>query len=456
MIVKTEKGRVFRKFLNANTGVVADSLKEVYAGEPLSKEGLSWYFTIGYVPGDMTLFENIYCLPGGATCEIIKGGYKVLERFYYEDLIDKAKYADISEEKLLTQTHQTLLTVVEEGYRQDKNIVLALTGGLDSRLLLGALLEVTEAKNIFAFSWGFKNSYDYEIGKILGKKVGLKHYSYDLNSIPFGVNELQRFAELSDCNTNLFEQPPVQLIQRDFSSHTQWYGMLGGTASGSNLPDSWLETPESFYLLNERKRTGRLSDVAYSVMGESIGVEDVKNLLKDYKVISHDMIDIYNHHERLIAHTVFFKGNKYCIPFASDEWLGLTLSLPSSFRNRKRYLLIEIIRKFYSELAKVPSANNKGLPLTAQKGEMFFLKLKDRLRVKNTGLRKKFLELSNLSKSKDWSYLLDDYLLKKDIGFEKLNKAAECLLNESNRIDHFKTIELLFSISIIKNLNSKC
>lgn len=75
-VVETAIGRVERTFYNANTGVVGDSLQAVYNGEPFDRKSLVWYFSLGYVPGDLTLFQNIFCLPGGAKCEVAKGGIK--------------------------------------------------------------------------------------------------------------------------------------------------------------------------------------------------------------------------------------------------------------------------------------------------------------------------------------------------------------------------------------------
>src|SRR5690606_30782203 len=109
-----------------------------------------------------------------------------------------------------------LVEVVEKEFLKNRNMALGLTGGLDSRLLLGALLEVTEARNIKSFSWGFEDTYDFEIGNAIAKRYGIAHRAYDLNRIPFGMHNLESFALLSDCNTNLFDQPPVAEISRDF------------------------------------------------------------------------------------------------------------------------------------------------------------------------------------------------------------------------------------------------
>ncbi|WKZ61655.1 MAG: asparagine synthase-related protein [Cyclobacteriaceae bacterium] len=452
MIIETTKGRIHRTFFNANTGKVGTSLVEVHQGEPFSKESLAWYFSIGYVPGDKTLFENIYCLPGGATCKLSKGGYEVINRFYYEDLIDPNRFLSVGRPQLIREAKEVLLRVVEREFNANKNMALGLTGGLDSRLLLGALLDVTEAKNIQTFSWGYKNTYDYEIGRALAKKVGVDHISYDLNVIDFSLENLKEFGVRSDFNTNLFEQPPIFELERDFKNANIWYGVLGGTTSGSNLPISSFEKPESYFLSTERKRTGVLSDVSYSILNKSIAIDDVAQLMSDYKYVDFDLIDIYNHHERLIGHSVFFGTNSYSAPLASDEWISFSLSLPKNSRSRKRAFLKDLIRFHYPVLSKLPLANTKGLPLKYGWLDLIKHKLKSLDRTDNGALRKKFIKLQDLYKRKNWGKEVEILFAENSICGVDLKDRYEGLMSEVHKVNHWKTLELIFSVMIIHDV----
>jgi asparagine synthase (glutamine-hydrolysing) len=451
MIVETTKGRIHRTFFNANTGKVGKSLVEVHQGEPFSKESLAWYFSIGYVPGDKTLFENIFCLPGGATCKLNKGGYEVIKRFYYEDLVDPKRFVSVDRDQLIRKAKEVLLKVVEREYCANKNMALGLTGGLDSRLLLGALLDVTEAKNIKSFSWGYKNTYDYEIGKALAKRVGVDHLSYDLNAINFSLENLIEFGVRSDFNTNLFEQPPIFQLERDLKDVNIWYGVLGGTTSGSNLPVSSFERPESYFLSTERKRTGVLSDVSYSIFNRSITTNDVVRLVGDYKYVDFDMIDIYNHHERLIGHSVFFGNNRYSIPFASDEWISFSLSIPKGNRSRKRTFLRDLIRFHYPILSELPLANTKGLPLKYGWFDLIRHKLKGFSGKDTSTLRKKFIKLQDLYGFDNWKVVYDSLFLGNNICGVDLKGKYTGMIGEIHKVNHWKTLELIFSIALIHN-----
>lgn len=456
-IVETVKGRVQRTFYNANTDTVGDSLKEVYNGEQFDRKSLVWYFSLGYVPGDLTLFQNIFCLPGGAKCEIGNGNYKVIDRFYYEDLVTPGKFDGADEPEILKIAHTTIVEVVQELYSKNKDVVLALTGGLDSRLLLGALLEVTEARNLQSFSWGKKGTYDYEIGKLLSKKFGLKHKAYDLRSIPFGIDQLTKFADLSDANTNLFEQPPIEYLIRDFENRNLWLGVVGGAASGSNLPISLLENPESYFLKSENKRTGTLASTAESLLGESIHPSDVRELTKGYKTHDFDSIDIYNHHERLIGHTVFSRKFNYTVPFSADPWLSFCLSLSAKHRNRNRTMLVDLLSTYYKRLSKVSSGNRKGNPLVQSKVSRLFNAGIGRVLGNRSVVakRRKFLTVADFdmeisSVLSMGSSSLDIFADSLDVStfrkqYELLSKEFETEI-----YDHVKTLELIFSLIIIQ------
>lgn len=387
-----------------------------------------------------------------------KRGYKVLDRFYYEDLIKPDRFDGMDEASILNAAHTTITEVVETLYLKNKDVVLALTGGLDSRLLLGALLEVTEGKNIKSFCWGFEDTYDYEIGKLLGKRFGLKHSSYNLMQLPFGIDQLKCFAEISDANTNLFEQPPIEFLNRDFHNANLWLGVLGGTASGSNLPVSKLENPESFFLQQEKSRTGLLTSAAQTLLGESITPADVKALTKDYRVLTHDTLDIYNHHERLIGHTVFVRGFSFVVPFQSLKWLSMCLSLPGEYRNKKRPILVKLLNTHYKALAKLPTANTKGRPLV-QSGLKRFLNsgINKFFPRRTTGKRAKFRTLNEfdmqlnellplvLSSLDDFEPVLDV------VNFENRLKLI-CNEHQYKIFDHTKTLELIISLIVISRV----
>ena len=78
--------------------------------------------------------------------------------------IDKARYSDVPFEELVRVGVGKLRNTVGELWVEGREHVVPLSGGLDSRLILGALLEHSDARDIRTFTYGIAGSYDFEIG----------------------------------------------------------------------------------------------------------------------------------------------------------------------------------------------------------------------------------------------------------------------------------------------------
>jgi asparagine synthetase B (glutamine-hydrolysing) len=60
-----------------------------------------------------------------------------------------------------------------------------LSGGLDSRTLLGGLLKFTSADNIKTFTYGLPGTFDFEIGRDISKRFGVQNFSLNFNDVEF-------------------------------------------------------------------------------------------------------------------------------------------------------------------------------------------------------------------------------------------------------------------------------
>src|SRR6056297_2481821 len=179
-IYKNEAVGKERLFYNSHNKTIGHSLEEVYANNSLSKQGLSWFLEIGFVPGNLTLFDGIYTLPNGSEIEWNGKNPKVKKRFYYENLIIPEQHEGKDYQTLLEEGIRLCKKVVGRLFEQSHQTpVVMLTSGLDSRLILGAILESTSASNIESFTWGIPGTYDYEISKKIARKYDIKHTRID-------------------------------------------------------------------------------------------------------------------------------------------------------------------------------------------------------------------------------------------------------------------------------------
>ena len=148
----------------------ARTLANKYELHKVDKESLTEFRMTGYVTGKDTLFKDLSKLRAG---EALLFGQNTLEfkRYYqfHSALTDTKKEIDlINELEDITNTVFDRLIESMHGRR----IVIPLSGGLDSRLVLCKLLE-RGAKNIFTFSYGSPGNRDALAAKDIASKLGL-------------------------------------------------------------------------------------------------------------------------------------------------------------------------------------------------------------------------------------------------------------------------------------------
>lgn len=353
-----------RLYHNLETNQVGQSLSEVYNGNKISLSALKWFLHSGFIPGKATLFNGIETLPSGA--KVLKEGSSIqIERkFVLEDLIVPEKHEGKTAKQLAKEAAYLINTEVEHSFKKSTNqVILPLTSGLDSRTILGALLECTEAKNLICFTWGIPNTYDWDVSVKMAKKLGITHYTYDLSKYKLTEERLFGFADMCDYAVPLFEHWPTEWAE-DLAKQTNgalWMGLLGGSLSGSNLPRKKHSDP----LLALSANNNRVSDndnFVGEMLGEVLTKEDINVAIADISKISHDTIDFYCHHEKFIAPLKLHRNFQYVLPFASPELISFFLSLPMDYR-KDRFLQRKILLAHYPNLAKFPSNRNAGLGL---------------------------------------------------------------------------------------------
>jgi len=418
-------------FYNEHSGKIGGHLHDVYDGNALSEKGLAWFLELGFVPGELTLFDGIKCLPSGAEVEWDGKIANVKNYYRYEDLIRPEQHEGKSHKDLFDEGLALCRSTVHKLYTSsNKKPVLPITSGLDSRLLLGALMECTTADKIETYTWGLPNTYDLDVGAQLAKHYGIKHREFDVTKYELTEKRLLDYAKLTDCNASLFKTWPVEDILSLYGEdeHSIWMGLLGGSASGANLLWSQLENPyQAFFPQNTSGQ--RFSSFAAIFMDMRPEMSDVKYLARDFNSVSHDVLDLYFHHGGYIAHCKILRGLDITIPFADPDLLSFFLSLPIEQRLR-RILLWEIIVKGFPHLADYPSNRTYGAPLSQVKSKSSKIsRVINRIKGKaaNQQKRRKFMDLQNMIRKDDFYHNLFKSKLQ--------NLADRKILKNSHLID---------------------
>ncbi len=160
-------------------GDYPDTLNETHV---LKKDTISKYefFATGYVTGNQTIYEDIYQLQAGQYL-IIENNTCRLHTYYqylHQDFIDYTEEkARIELDKCVTNAMERLIT-----YAKGRQLVIPLSGGYDSRLIVLKLKELGYT-NILCFSYGKLNNVESLISKKVADHLGLKWVFIDYEPI---------------------------------------------------------------------------------------------------------------------------------------------------------------------------------------------------------------------------------------------------------------------------------
>ncbi len=123
----------------------------------------------------------------------------------------------------VTQLYEKLNELISLPFNENSRILLALSGGMDSRMLLSMLMESREKKDILrnnddpffeAFTFGLPKDLDVEIPLILSRKFGFKHNIYfdDFVFDEITITQLTEFV----LNTKLTFPASEYLLKRNY------------------------------------------------------------------------------------------------------------------------------------------------------------------------------------------------------------------------------------------------
>ena len=138
------------------------------------------FLVTGYVTGPDTLFEGIFQLQAGEFLVVDKlsGNFSVNRYFHYLH----GDYSTETQEQLLMSLNEVMVSVfnrlIDTTTKRGKIIVVPLSGGLDSRLIV-AMLRQLGVEDVICFSYGKTGNHEAEISKKVAEALGYRWYFVD-------------------------------------------------------------------------------------------------------------------------------------------------------------------------------------------------------------------------------------------------------------------------------------
>ena len=260
--------------------------------------------------------------------------------------------------QMIDQAHDLFMKAVE--VEPNKQNVLPLSGGYDSRAILAGLLEQKEVKDLSIVSYGTKGTYDFEIVKILDKKLGLNVSFIDINNQAITQQDLMSTARNGAHWTFLFDayfrQPMYKRYGRDAA---YWSGYLAGEVAGSHVfkekSKTWKEALDRFISWN------------YYTKGQGLLPNDFspydllpKQAMLDHnKVALHDQVDFYIRQCNYVERIVVGNGYEHRIPFLDVDLMKFYFSIPYEYRY-KRTLYRKWLGSKFKDIFSLPTQSDYG------------------------------------------------------------------------------------------------
>ncbi|MEK6477769.1 asparagine synthase-related protein [Catalinimonas sp. 4WD22] len=293
--------------------------------------------------------------------------FKPKDELFQDFDVDKSRYESSSHHELVHLGSSLILSAIEKNFAYNQKHLVPISGGMDSRAILAALLQFTEAENIYTYTFGTPNTLDYDIGNEIAEHVGTKHNAFNLLKYQYTLNELLDISSRVQKQTVLFHHPPIHIIDSTYPDHIIWSGFMGDPITGSHLPtlpaSSLEKAKESFIAKNIYVKSVDLREHTESYFFDLIDYYGIQDISLE------ETLDFLNRQTKFIAPHVLMKGYQYKLPFLDRDFVNFFLSVPSNFR-KNQSLYIDILLNKFPELFSLRTKNNLGLPLRASKNRI--------------------------------------------------------------------------------------
>ena len=310
-------------------------------------------------------------------------------------------FDELNESELVNIGSKILLDVIKDKMGTNKKHLVPLSGGCDSRAIVGSLLKYTNASNIKTFTYGIPGSFDYEIGKDLSKSLGIEHFEIDLSKQKYSLEMLLNTSKRFNHQTFLFYHPDYDIIQEKFIDHIYWSGFSGDNSAGSHIPKWESEEMSTNYIIKKFLQNNLyvksiylacepLDSLIPLIDGQSVKIENLSR---------YETLDFYNRQTKYIEPHVCPLGFNVIAPFSSHEWLNFICSVPTKYR--KNVILYEkILLQTFPELFTFPTKNKYGLSLKSSNFSVMMKKINFKIQNKigfNDVINKKLLNYFDIN-----------------------------------------------------------
>ena len=435
--------KVFYTYINGNFifSPMIKPLLELGAEKKIDKGALVEFLTFGSILSDRTLVESIKILKPGTILKLSKNKITIDNYHSYENV---EEFDNRPKEILASELKEIWQKAVDIRLKKEGKIYALLSGGLDSRAIISALLKSIPRENLTVFTYGEQKSYEYIISDKITTDMGINKKILPTYKKDF---EKQYFLSL-ECNEAMIDATPYFPIfeyqKIESITHEIFSGYLGGELMGPGIfkglfkkyrkIEEDIEFRKNFFFnyhkLNDKKIIENLINPEYIAKADLFSsynetIKDIEEIPIE-KFPNYCAIWLFIHGSpKNTAFTNFRFRNKfrYILPFLDNDLIDFVLKIPPKLRYDKNFYKYMLLNH-YPELFKYPTKNSFGLNL-------------------NTNKIRILLRRINLA-SKVRINKISTYIIKRNIFFNKLENYIDYnnLLRTNNEYRDFIKLNL--------------
>ena len=274
--------------------------------------------------------------------------------------VDPSRYVGMDDADLIREHERLLRQAVMRRFKPDRQHLVPLSGGLDSRAILAVLLEATDAANLHTCTFGTPGSLDYDIGCQLARQLGTVHEALPLSATRYDRGKLLEASRRVRHQTVLFHHPPLDVWDDLYGDHLVWSGFLGDKlAESPRVELSDAQARATFLAINTYVRSTELTDGNDAALHRILQRDETRS-----RLWLEEELNVRFRQQRFIAPHVLALGFDYATPLADADLVDFMLSVPTAMR-RGGALYRRFLVASFPELFQIRTKANEGLPLTA-------------------------------------------------------------------------------------------
>lgn len=377
--------------------IFASEMKSILTFSEVKKEidiiGMAQFFSFNFVMEDRTLFEQIKVLSPATILRFQNG---ILKKESYWTLNPKEDNKRFKKAEALDRAHFLVKQAVARQIKDNLPKILSLSGGLDSRTILGAISQL--GYQIPTFTFGITDYPDQKIAKVCADGLGMENHFFKL-SPDFLKNWAKPGVWLTEGMNNCVNFHGMEFIPEiRKKASIVLNGFMGGELFGfvslstlkllfQRKSKSWID--QIFKQINNSfsiSEQNSLFEKKYYLQIKDMAFQTFAKLIQDYPADS-PFNTFYYFRFREQAPKSFLYGLildnnlvEYRVPFCDYDLVDFVSAIPP----KEKALAIfhsRLLTEKFPPLGSIPYQRT-GLPVSSGTTKVLFKKINDHLKQK--------------------------------------------------------------------------